>query len=176
MPSDAGATLAALAITAWLSLAALWDLRHRVVPNLLTLPLMAAGAAWQVLGLFPNIQENLHRLGFLVAWAAIYMLWERNFMGGGDAKLYMALFALWGLDQRLLLTLAVTSLLCALPLLVWKYRHTWRQVPASLAARVMTMNLLPEAEELQGKGQPLAWVIALGGIAYAWMRALGVLG
>lgn len=72
-------------ITGLVIYAALVDLRTRRVPNALTAPLLVAGAlvhAWAWTEDFPT--ALLMALGLFVAWGY-------GLMGGGDAKLWMAL-------------------------------------------------------------------------------------
>jgi Flp pilus assembly protein protease CpaA len=74
------------------ALCGLEDLRRRVVPNALTLPLLAAGLAWGVArGPWP---EAL--LGLAVGAAVGVGGWLVGGLGGGDAKLMMALGAWLG--------------------------------------------------------------------------------
>ena len=65
----------------------LYDLKYRKIPNWLTLPLM-------LLGLYVSFPGNP------VIWIAssfIFSAWKFRFMGGGDAKLWIAL--LWCLSS-----------------------------------------------------------------------------
>ena len=69
--------------------AAAIDFRSRRVPNLLTLPAMAAGLAFR----FP---PDPWILGLV---ALFFLLWRIGAWGGGDAKLWMAM-ALWTPGDR----------------------------------------------------------------------------
>ena len=68
-------------------LISLYDLKYRKIPNWITLPLM-------LLGLYVNFP------GSPLIWIAssfIFSAWKFRFMGGGDAKLWIAL--LWCLSS-----------------------------------------------------------------------------
>jgi Flp pilus assembly protein protease CpaA len=64
--------------------AAVIDFRTRRVPNVLTLPAMAAG-------LLVRFPPDLWILGLVVLF---FLLWRAGVWGGGDAKLWMAM-AFW---------------------------------------------------------------------------------
>ena len=68
-------------------LISLYDLKYRMIPNWVTLPLM-------LLGLYVSFPGNP------VIWIAssfIFSAWKFRFMGGGDAKLWIGL--LWCLSS-----------------------------------------------------------------------------
>ena len=68
--------------------AAATDLKTRRVPNRLTLPLLAAGGAFHAW----RWPDDLP-VAVLLA-VAFFWVWSKGLMGGGDAKLWMAL-VLW---------------------------------------------------------------------------------
>jgi Flp pilus assembly protein protease CpaA len=77
-------TLISLAPLAVAVAAAVIDFRTRRVPNVLTLPAMAAG-------LLVRFPPDLWILGLA---ALFFLLWRAGIWGGGDAKLWMAM-AFW---------------------------------------------------------------------------------
>lgn len=146
-------------LSAYLALAAAWDLKSRVVPNWLTVPALASAGAWQ---LYQGHWE------FLEAWAAIFALWMLRFFGGGDAKLMMALFALFP-GVEFLVTFCWTAIACTLPQIVLKYR---RISPLALARRLkfaLITGLLPSEEDLEERGVKSTWIISLAGVLYVWL-------
>jgi Flp pilus assembly protein protease CpaA len=114
---------------------ALYDFRTRRVPNWATLPLLAAGLVRH----FPGGLETW--LGCLLLFSA----WHFGVLGGGDAKLWMALLWLvpFELAQPALLVMAAAFLLTALTQVCWRKLRggpvwgvrspgAWRAVPFAL--------------------------------------------
>jgi Flp pilus assembly protein protease CpaA len=180
-----------LAITAWLGMAAFWDLRTARIPNQLTFPAMAATGGFRLFQglwcLFPLLtahggnpassdygclegnRQGIGNLLFtLIAWAMIFGGWKLNIMGGGDAKLNMVLFALFP-TYSFTLTFCLVALATLLPLLVLQY---WGKHPldasGEMAFRLRT-GLFPTREELERKGKQYAWVFCLPGVIYLWL-------
>ncbi|CAK7050765.1 MAG: hypothetical protein DELT_01033 [Desulfovibrio sp.] len=90
------------------------DIRHRLLPDLFTLPLLAVGLACNVFGVFaPPLEAFFGGLGgyfFLFAVNRIlYACTGREGFGGGDCKLLAALGA-WGGWRILPATLLLASL------------------------------------------------------------------
>ena len=148
-----------LALTCWLIAVAVWDWRRGIIPNWLTLPVMLAAGGlrfyqgqWLVLAL----------------WVLLYLIWRMNIVGGGDAKLLMALFALFPTYEFAFL-FSVLVLAALVPVIV--VRH-WGKRPIDLAAAVVGRigqgRLLPTQEELQTQGQQYAWTFCLPGAIYLW--------
>ena len=90
--------VASLVFGLWLLLLAMLDVEHQWLPDVLTLPLIAAGllAAWAGLG--PPLAERA--IGAAAGWAALEairagyrLLRGREGMGGGDPKLFAAIGA-----------------------------------------------------------------------------------
>ena len=145
--------LAKLALTVYLAIVIVCDLRTRTIPNRLTLPVMVGVLGWQF------CKTGWAALVILAFWIGIFTLWAAHLYGGGDAKLLMVLFALWPRTDFLLVE-AGLSLLIGIPLLIWKYRGK----PWPEAARSFQQAL----EQKQG-GYPWGAIYALGGIVFAWL-------
>jgi leader peptidase (prepilin peptidase)/N-methyltransferase len=113
----ATAALAAL-VGWWLLLLALIDAEHGRLPDVLTLPLSAAGLAAALLAPLPGLPTPLASalgagLGYLLfrAVGAAYARWRgRAGLGQGDAKLLAALGAWVGVDGLAPLILAAAVL------------------------------------------------------------------
>lgn len=112
-------------------LLALYDLRAQRIPNWVTLPLLAAG----ILANFP---------GRIEVWLGCILLssaWRLRWLGGGDAKLWMALFWLTPseLAAQLLPAFAVCFAATGVLQLLWRKARSlpisinspaaWRAVP-----------------------------------------------
>ena len=152
-----------LGVTIYLLTCTIIDWRTMRIPNWLTLPPMALLAVWRLARLQP---------AFLAWWVAIYVLWLAHVWGGGDAKVLMVMSALWpNMSFLLVESLAVIAL--GLPLLIRKYRG---RSPLDLArqahARLVVGAALPTEEQLDAQG-PGTFLIAAGGIAYAWLAWMG---
>ena len=143
-----------LALTVYLAIVIVCDLRTRTIPNRLTLPVMAGVLGWQF------YKTGWAALVVLPFWAGIFALWTAHLYGGGDAKLLMVLVGLWPRADFLLVE-AVISLLVGIPLLVWKYRGK----PWPEAARGFRQALSWREQD----GYPWGAVYALGGIIFAWL-------
>lgn len=91
----------------------LHDFRTRQVPNMITLPLMALGLLWH----FPGAPAQWVGTGLLFA------AWYGHALGGGDAKLWMAL--LWltppSYAATALTVMAAALMGTAVLQLLWRY-------------------------------------------------------
>jgi len=118
------------------SIAVSWyDSRSRRVPNAVTLPLLTLGGI-------------LHMPGHPLLWltcALLFMGWQRQWIGGGDAKLWMALAWLTPprQEQTAIVVLWSVFLLTGTFQLFWRWgRHrptfgvsepaAWRTIPFAL--------------------------------------------
>ena len=159
------------AITLWLIVVSVWDRAERRVPNGLVLPAMLGALLWQVYASIAGKYETGSPpiMFVLVAWVVLFVLWQAHVFGGGDAKLLMALFAMFPTTQ-FLLVFAVVVLAVTLPLVVLRVartglRHTWR----NLQERIASGQVLPTAEDLRTQGRPHCWSLALPGVIYLWL-------
>lgn len=108
------------AVLALGTLATMWDMRQRIVPNRLNLAGMAAGLA---LGLVRQGERGLllSALGLVLAAVAFGLPWLLGGLGGGDLKLAIALGALaaWPLALWTLLAGAVAMALWSTLWALW---------------------------------------------------------
>ncbi len=139
------------------------DFQEQRIPNLVTYPLMFAGIVRAYI---------LQDATFLLFWFVLWLAWETHFMGAGDAKLLMGLFALWP-DMQLASVIGVSVLLTGIPYLVVKYRREWRSALRGLGWRLFTLRLLPSPAEFQNEAVPFAFSFCLAGAVYLWAR-LGI--
>ena len=147
-------------LSAYLALAAAWDLKSGLVPNWLTVPALACAGGWQL--------SQGHWV-FLQAWAVLFALWMLRFFGGGDAKLMMVLFALYP-SVEFLVFFCWAALAATLPQIILKYRRT---SPLTLGHRLklrLATGILPGEEELDRSGVRSTWIISLAGVLYVWLR------
>ena len=90
----------------------LYDLRTKRIPNWVTLPLMVAG----LIAHFPGTVE------LLLMCMALWLAWTMGWMGGGDAKLWMAL--LWMIPsewtQEGIVAMLTILLITGLIQLLWR--------------------------------------------------------
>ncbi len=93
------------------------DLKHRIIPDVITLPGMALGFFFSLFVEFPSVLNSL--IGIVVGGALFYvsamvgeLLFRKESMGGGDIKLAMMLGAFLGW-QKILLVFLVSALLGA---------------------------------------------------------------
>lgn len=93
------------------------DLRHRIIPDVVTLPGIALGLFFSVLAESPSVVESL--IGLFVGGTLFYLsailgelLFKKESMGGGDIKLAMMLGAFLGW-QKILLIFLLSAILGA---------------------------------------------------------------
>lgn len=139
-----------LGISAWLIVVSAVDLGTRRIPNGLVLPVLLSALVWRL----------AHGKWVVIAvCVGLYFLWLTGLLGGaGDAKLLMALVALFPTTEFALI-LAGVVLAVTVPWTAVRYRRR----PMDLFR-----NLRPSEERLEREGLPFAWVYALGGLVYLW--------
>ncbi|MBI3943811.1 MAG: prepilin peptidase [Chloroflexi bacterium] len=153
-----------LIVTAWLATVTIWDLRTGKIPNWLTLiPALGIGI-WQLtqgVWYFPLI------------WVALFMIWRLGFIGGGDIKFLMGLFALFP-TEHFFLRLAIMVIIISLPYLVRKY---WGQNPIQLVqallARLASDKVLPTREEFRIQARRFVFTWTIPGAIYLWFMWQG---
>ncbi|MCB0215476.1 MAG: prepilin peptidase [Caldilineae bacterium] len=163
-------TLVKLMLTLWMLRISVLDHRTGRIPNALTAPMFLG------VGLYRVVVEGLmlqqwSRLWLLPTFAILFGMWMLHFIGGGDAKFLMGLFALFP-SLEFLATLAFLLLVIMIPLLALEYRQRGAGPVASLRglrARLLTGQFLPTQAELQERGRRYAWTFAVPAMAYMWI-------
>jgi hypothetical protein len=153
-----------LAVTAWWALTGGW-------PLALMLALILAGSQWLAfavpsLGLMVLCAWFAAPLGLDVAvwvWIFVYLLWQIRVLGGADAKVVMALTALFP-DGRL----AWLLLICwfGLSVAYLLHRHGGH-APRALLKATKGLIRLHVVEENDGRCPALP-AVALAGLVYVW--------
>lgn len=155
--------VAQLALVVWMVAVAVIDHRHGRVPNGLTAPVMLGMGAFRF---YEGLRGEPVRLLLLVVWALLFGLWLLHFLGGGDAKFLMALFALFP-SMEFVAVLALILLAEMVPIVLWGARGSSpRAALRALRDRVITMQVLPTEAELRARGRRYAWTFAVPGIVY----------
>lgn len=155
-----------LVVTAWMLAVSIMDHRTGRIPNAVTAPVILGVGGLQLLRGFTG---DWARFGLLVAWVLIFALWGLHFVGGGDAKFLMGLYALFP-SMEFTTVLALVLLVLIVPLVLLELRR--RSVGESLGAawkRAATGQVLPTERDLTERGRRYAWTFALPGLVYAWM-------
>lgn len=99
-------------------------------------------------------------------WAIVYVLWTLHVLGGADARLFMALVALFP-DVTLVAALWGGFLVAGVVWLVVMYRrHAWLGLVQ--AGRGVQAGKFPSLEELKEQGRPTTPGLALGTLVYVW--------
>ena len=192
-------TIARLGLSAWLVYLAVADLRKGEVTNWATVPPLLAVTAWQALtGGWPlalmlalilvgaqwtpltvpsvGLMAACSWLATLAgrevvmwAWTFVYVLWLLRVIGGADAKVVMALTALFP-DGRL----AWLLLLCwfGLSIVYLLHRHG-RHAPQALLRATKGLVRFQVLEE-EGSRYPALPAIALAGLIYVWFYLGGL--
>jgi Flp pilus assembly protein protease CpaA len=160
---DAAKLLAQLILVVWMVAVAVMDYRYGRIPNALTAPVILGVGAYR---LVEGFQGHPVRFLLLIAWLLIFVLWMLHFLGGGDAKFLMALYALFP-SMEFTGVLALILLVEMVPIVLWEVRGTTpRQMGRSLQSRLVTGQVLPTETELQARGRRFAWTFAVPGILY----------
>jgi Flp pilus assembly protein protease CpaA len=162
-----------LALTAWLVRVSYGDHMSGRIPNRLTAPVFFG------VGLYRLAEGALHLnghgwpqvVGLLFAWGLLFAMWMLHFIGGGDAKFLMALFALFP-RVEFLAVLAFGLLAIMIVVLAFEavkrregagsYLRRWR-------ARLLTGQILPTEAELQTHGRRYAWTFAIPAAFFMWI-------
>lgn len=168
-----------IAITIWLLTASIWDQTEKRIPNWLLLPVLLVGLVYQI---YASIdQRSWAALVVIVAWVVVFGLWQARVFGGADAKLLMALFALYP-TQRFLVMLCVAVVGIGIPMLIYdivqrtieQRRAEQKDMPNPSAHDAAHGSTGPEDQKLSSLpippkySRPFAWVFALPGIIYTW--------
>jgi leader peptidase (prepilin peptidase)/N-methyltransferase len=153
-------------LSIWMVAISVSDHRTGRIPNAMTAPVILGMGAYRLLEGF--LGEPVRFL-LLAAWALIFVLWMLHFIGGGDAKFLMALYALFP-TMEFTAVLAFFLLVVTLPLLLWEMRgRAVTEVGRSVRNRVLTGELLPTEAELHERGRRYAWTFAIPGLVYTWL-------
>jgi Flp pilus assembly protein protease CpaA len=100
-------------------------------------------------------------------WCVVYGLWTLHVLGGADARLFMALLALFP-DLALVAALWGGFLVAGVAWLVVVYRRlAW--LPLVQAGRSLSGAHFPSLEELKEQGRPTTPGLALGALIYLWL-------
>lgn len=153
-----------LAVTAWQALVGGW-------PLALMLALILIGAQWAPLAV-PSVGLMVLCAWFaapleldvaVYVWMLVYILWQIGVIGGADAKVVMALMALFP-DGRLAWLLLVCWF--GLSVVYLLHRHGKRAPLALLKATKGLMRL--RISEDAGSRCPALPAVALAGLVYVW--------
>ncbi len=165
--------MAKLGLTFWMLRISYGDHVSGRIPNRQTAPVFLG------VGLYRLIEGAMHWgdkgwlqvIGLLVAWAVLFGMWTLHFIGGGDAKFLMALFALFP-SLEFLAVLAFGLLIIMVFVLGFEALRNKPSIRGTIEtwrARLLTGQLLPTEAELQTRGRRYAWTFALPAMAYAWI-------
>lgn len=150
---------------------AIVDLYRARVPNLVILPLLLAVVPLTAAHLVANELGWGEAAFILTTWAVCLWLWRLRLVGGGDAKLVMALSGIFP-DSRLLLAILLGLFVGSTAILI--VQHGYAGLRRTNATLVTTLSrwVLPTREEIREayhrRSSPaVAWISA-GGLLYLW--------
>lgn len=156
-------------------IATVTDMRTRVIPNWLTLPLPLVGLG----GHFASDGLNgllLSAIGCLLCFLPCFFLFARGAIGGGDVKLFAGFGALLGASEGLELLLTAFVLVSAYT--VWSmawHGKLWALIKASYRATLHLIAPARFAAPAPGEGSrelPMGLSILLATVALAVRGAL----
>jgi prepilin peptidase CpaA len=141
-----------------LALAAGWDLASYTIPNFIPLIVLVSFGVFSIAAGYTAASYETHALAALIALVAGFACFALGFVGGGDAKLFAAVAAWFGLHDLFQYALVASVFGGALTLFLLAARQ-W-PLPAALASRAWMMRLHePRA------GIPYGVALAAGAIA-----------
>jgi len=150
-------------VTGYMAAVTIIDLKTREIPNWLTLPPML------LLGVYRLVRQDFT---FAVFWVAIYLLWKLHIWGAGDAKVLMALFALWPSIPFLMVeaigVMVTASAVLGARCIGRPLNETLHGAWQGFLLRMTTGQLFPTEEEL-AQAPPGTGIFAVGAVAYAWL-------
>lgn len=126
-------------LPALLAAAAVWDIASFTIPNNLTAAIAALFLPFALLLGLPLGAFGQHLLAGLIALILGFTMFARNFIGGGDAKLYAGIGLWLGLHDLVTYTLIATILGGLLTLLLLGMRQF--PLPAGLARQGWLLKL-----------------------------------
>jgi prepilin peptidase CpaA len=103
------------------------DIRHRLIYNLVTLPIaLAAPLFWAATGDFTMSSVGIHLLTGILAFLLFAIFFRLGMMGGGDVKLFAAL-SLWFPWNDVIRMIFYASLLGGVVTIIFLIIHKVRQ-------------------------------------------------
>ena len=152
-------------LSAWMVAVAVSDHRRGLIPTALTGPVLLGAGVYR---LAEGFGGEWVRFLLPVVWALLFLMWMAHFIGGGDAKFLMALYALFP-SMEFSAVLALILLVIMVPLLVIDVRRRSGGSLRSIGRRLATGQILPTATELEEQGRRYAWTFAVPGLVYLWL-------
>jgi prepilin peptidase CpaA len=141
-----------------LALAAGWDLASYTIPNFIPVVILVSFGIFSIAAGYTVASYGTHALAALIGLIAGFALFALGFIGGGDAKLFAAVAAWFGLHDLLQYVLVASVFGGGLTLFLLAARQ-W-PLPATLASRAWMMRLHePRA------GIPYGVALAAGAVA-----------
>ncbi|MCE5185274.1 MAG: A24 family peptidase [Planctomycetaceae bacterium] len=116
--------------------AALWDLKDRRIPNMLTIPVLVGGLAWSAIhGGGAGFIESLEAAGLLALPYVLLFVFAGG--GAGDAKLMAALGAWLGLENGI----ATLVCVCIFGVILALLKAAWHKQFFAVLANIRTIIL-----------------------------------
>lgn len=152
---------------------AFYDLKRQRVPNVVVMPLMLAAFPLTALRLAAGA-VSWSQVGLIaLTWAICLFMQATRMLGGGDAKLAMALIGIFPARGMVYLLLVVFLMGHILILLS---RDGWAGVQRvkAIAFNSLVTHQLPTPGEIRAAAQaqrnPVTYLVSLAGLVYLWMR------
>lgn len=150
---------------------ALYDLKRQIVPNVVVMPLVLAVFPLTVLRLVIGA-VSWSQVGLIaLVWAVCVFMQATRMLGGGDAKLAMALVGIFP-EQEMAYLLLVVFLVGHIIILLG--RDGWKGIERvrAIAYNMLVTRQLPSHEEIRAamltRRQPITYLISLVGWVYLW--------
>lgn len=150
---------------------ALYDLKWKRVPNVVVLPLLLATIPLAISRILVGA-VSWGQIGLIgLAWVVCFVMQVTRMLGGGDAKLAMALVGIFPAPELVNLLLVVFLLGHLLALLS---RDRWSRIQRlkGILLSVFIFQQLPTRDEIRAVAlanpTPVTYLISLAGLIYMW--------
>lgn len=152
---------------------AIYDLKRQRVPNAVVMPLLLV--VFPLVGLrWAAGAMSLSQVGLMaLTWSVCLFMQATRMLGGGDAKLAMALVGIFP-EREMAYLLLVVFLVGHIIILLSRDGWAGVQRVKAMAFNTLVARQLPTPGEIravaQARRSPVTYLLSLAGLVYLWAR------